>query len=565
MSPVDDPTRWLESTAPRGMVASPHVLASQSGVAVLRDGGNAVDAAIAAAATIAVVYPHMNGVGGDNFWLIHDGRDGRVHALCGAGRSAAAASIDWYGTRGMTAAIPARGGPAALTVPGAVDGWWQAHRFSREALGSPVGWARLLADAIAYAHQGISPAGSQRTPPPREPDLFGDTAIADVRRGLWSLYHPDALARGPLVQRDLARTLEAVRDGGPEAFYRGDLARRICAPLPAAGSPLGPGDFADHRSEWMEPLRAAWAGGEAVSFPPPTQGMSALAILALAEAFDLASLPEADYVHVMVEATKLAFVDRDRHLTDPTFMRVTPEALLARERLARLGATISRRRALSPQAAAEAVGRLVPTGTPAAPSPPAAAGGDTVAIVAADARGNAVSLIQSLYFTYGSGLVAGDTGVVLQNRGSFFSLDPRQANALAPRKLTMHTLIPGMYLRDARPRFVYGTMGGEGQPQTQAALLTRRLLRGLGTQACIEAPRWLYGRAWGAPTRALNVEGRFSPELARDLEARGHEEVRMAGEWDALFGHAQGIWIAPDDAGLVGGSDPRADGAALGF
>jgi gamma-glutamyltranspeptidase len=565
MEPPSESTRWTEGAAPRGMVASPHALASQSGVALLREGGNAVDAAIAAAATIAVVYPHMNGVGGDNFWLIQDLRDGRVRALCGAGRSAAAATIDWYAAQGVTRAIPARGGPAVLTVPGVVDGWWQAHRFSRDTLGSSIRWARLLEDAIAYARQGFSPARSQRTPPPREPDLFGDTAIPEIRRQLWPLYHPQALTRGPLVQPGLADTLEAIRDGGPEEFYRGELTRRICAELAAAGSPLGPGDFADHRSEWMEPIRIAWAGGEAVSFPPPTQGVSTLAILALTEGFDLASLPEADYVHVLVEATKLAFVDRDRHLTDPAFMRVTPQALLSPERLAALGATISRRRALSPRGAAEAAGRVPPPGASTGPSATAAAGGDTVAIVAADARGNAVSLIQSLYFTYGSGLVAGDTGVVLQNRGSLFSLDPRQANALAPRKLTMHTLIPGMYLRGGRACFVYGTMGGEGQPQTQAALLTRRLLRGLGTQACVEAPRWVYGRTWGAPTRALSVEGRFPTELARDLEARGHEEVRVAGEWDDLFGHAQCIWIAPEHGTFLGGSDPRADGAALGF
>jgi gamma-glutamyltranspeptidase len=547
------------------MVASPHVLASQSGVAVLREGGNAVDAAIAAAATATVVYPHMNGVGGDNFWLIQDLRNGQVHALCGAGRSAAAATVDWYAAHGFTRAIPARGGPAAATVPGAVDGWWEAHRFSRETLGTPIPWARLLEDAIAYARHGFSPARSQRTPPPREPDLFGDTAIPEVRRGLWPLYHPEALTRAPLVQRDLARTLEAVREGGPEEFYRGEVSRRICAALAPAGSPLRRGDFADHRSEWMTPLRVPWAGGEVLSFPPPTQGMSTVAILALAEGFDLASLPEADYVHVLVEATKLAFVDRDRHLTDPSFMRVPAEALLSPERLARLGTTISRRRALSPRAAAEAVEHLSPPDAPNGPPATAAAGGDTIAIVAADTRGNAVSLIQSLYFTYGSGLVAGDTGVVLQNRGSFFSLDPRHANALAPRKLTMHTLIPGMYLQDGRARFVYGTMGGEGQPQTQAALLTRRLLRGLGVQACVEAPRWLYGRAWGVPTRALSVEGRFPAEVARELEARGHEEVRVAGEWDDLFGHAQCIWIAPEHGTLVGGSDPRADGAALGF
>jgi len=237
--------------------------------------------------------------------------------------------------------------------------------------------------------------------------------------------------------------------------------------------------------------------------------------------------------------------------------------LLAPERLARLAGAISRRRALTPEAAAAAVDALteprIAAPRAAAPTP----GGDTVAIVTADAAGNAVSLIQSLYFVYGSGLLAGDTGVIVQNRGSFFSLDSGQVNALAPRKLTMHTLIPGIYLQEGRARLVHGTMGGEGQPQTQTALVTRRLLRGLGTQACVEAPRWLYGRTWGEPTRALNLEGRYPPALARDLEARGHLDVRMAGEWDDLFGHAQCAWIAPE-GGLCGGSDPRADGAAVG-
>jgi oxamate amidohydrolase len=409
------------------------------------------------------------------------------------------------------------------------------------------------------------PAPSQRRPPPREPDLFGQTAIAPVRNTLWPLYHPEALARGLLVQRGLARTLERVRDGGAEEFYRGELARQLCAALADAGSPLRMGDFADHRSEWMEPLRVAWAGGEAVSCPPPTQGISALAILILADEFDLAHLTETDYVHVLVEATKLAFADRNSHVTDPAFMPMSADTLLARERLARLAATISRRRALSPEAAVTAVARLAPPGISGPSWPGPTAGGDTVAIVTADASGNAVSLLQSLYFTYGSGLVAGDTGVLLQNRGSFFSLDPGQANALAPRKLTMHTLIPGMYLRAGRARFVYGSMGGEGQPQTQVALVTRRLLRGLGPQACVEAPRWLYGRTWGVATQALSLEGRYPEELARELEARGHRQVRIAGEWDDLFGHAQCIWMAPEAGELVGGSDPRAEGAAIGF
>jgi len=538
-------TRWPEARAPRGMVASPHLLASASGVAALRAGGNALDAAIAAAATIAVVYPHMNGLGGDNFWLIYDAGRGALRALCGTGRSARAASIAWYGARGIRDAIPSRGGPAALTVPGVVDGWWEAHEYSRATMGSPVGWRDLLADAIAYARDGFPASDGQRTPPPREPDLFGAEAPPEIRRDLWPLYHPAALARGSLIQADLGRTIEAVATGGRAAFYRGDLARRIATAAAAAGSPLSTEDFAEHRSEWMEPLVLPYGRGVAASFPPPAQGMSALAMLGISEHFDMAELPESDYVHVLVEAAKLAFADRDRHLTDPTFMRITPSELLAPERLRGLAGRISLARALAPEVAASI-------------------GGDTVAIVTADRAGNAVSLIQSLYFTWGSGLAAGDTGVVLQNRGSFFSLDPSAANALAPAKRTMHTLIPSMYLEDGRARFVYGTMGGEGQPQTQAAIVTRRLHRGLGPQAAVEAPRWLYGRTWGAPSRALSLEGRYPAAIAQDLAARGHA-VKIGGEWDDLFGHAQCIWLALDAAGLVGGSDPRADGGAIGW
>ena len=537
-------TRWLEARAPRGMVATPHLLATESGVAALRAGGNALDAAIAAAATIAVVYPHMNGLGGDNLWLIYDARSQRLRALTAVGRAARAASIEWYAARGIAGALPVRGGPAALTVPAAVDGWWQAHEYSRSRLGSPVGWAGLLADAIHYAREGFTASEGQRTPPPREPDLFGERAAEVVRRGLWPLYHPDALRRGPLRQLDLARTLEAVRDGGAEAFYRGDVARRLAAAAAAAGSPLAAEDLAEHRSSWTEPLQIPYAEGHVASTPPPTQGMSALAVLGMTEGFDLSSLLEADYIHLMVEATKLAFEDRDRHLTDPTFMRVPATDLLAPDRLRSRAGLISRERARRPQ--------------PAAP-----AGGDTIALVTADREGNAVSLIQSLYFTFGSGLMAGDTGVVLQNRGAFFSLDPGHVNALAPGKMTMHTLIPAMYLEGGRPRFVYGTMGGEGQPQTQAAILTRRLFRRFAPQAAIEAPRWLYGRTWGTASRALSLEGRYSTELARTLQDRGHD-VAMGGEWDDLFGHAHGIWIAPE-GGFVGGSDPRADGGALGF
>ena len=533
------PTSRPEAHGQRGVVATPHTLASEAGAAILRRGGNAVDAAIAAAATVAVVYPHMNGIGGDNVWLIHDARSGRVRALNAIGRSAAAADLESYRRRGT--AIPARGGAAALTVPGAISGWWQAHRLSRDELGSPIAWEALLEDAIGHAGDGFAPSAGQRRVTEGTPALFDAGAPAEVRRTLWPLFHPRRLDGGGFVQRDLADTLARVARAGADEFYRGDVARRLARAAGDAGSPLTLADLAEHSADWLEPLTVPYRGGVAASFPPPTQGFAALAILALLEGFDVAALDEGDYVHVVVEAAKLAFEDRDRYLTDPATSAVPVEHCLDPARLAARRRRISLAGAMPPVAA-------VP------------GGGDTIAIVAADGDGNAVSVIQSLYYEFGSGVVAGDTGVLLQNRGAFFSLDPAHPNRLAPRKRTAHTLIPSMYLVGGRPRLVYGTMGGEGQPQTQAALVTRLVDRGLGLQEAVEAPRWLLGRTWGEETRALRLEDRFGREVAESLARRGHD-VRLVEPWSDLMGHAQ--LLAFTDGGLVGASDPRADGAAL--
>jgi oxamate amidohydrolase len=534
-------TRWPEARASRGLVATPHALASQAGRAILERGGNAVDAAIAAGAALAVVYPHMNGIGGDAFWLIYDARNRALRALNAAGRSAARADLETYRAR-FGAAIPVRGGAAALTVPGVVSGWWAAHALSRDALASPIAWSALLEAAIVHAREGFPPSPSQRRETADAPELFGDAAPRDLREGLWRVFHPDLLRRERFVQADLASILEEIARGGGDAFYRGALASRIARGASAAGSPLTTDDLARHRPEWVEPLRVPYRGGEAASFPPPTQGFAALAILSLLEGFDVKSLGEADYVHAVVEATKLAFEDRDRYLADPTVATVPVARCLDPARLA------ERRRRISRRAAMPAAGP--------------AATGDTIAIVTADAHGNAVALIQSLYWEFGSGVIAGDTGVLLQNRGAFFSLDPAHVNRLAPRKQTAHTLIPSMYLVDGRPRLVYGTMGGEGQPQTQAALVTRIVDRGLEPQAAVEAPRWLFGRTWGEETRSLRLEDRFGDDVREALRSAGHD-VEIVEGWSDLMGHAQVIRIDP--AGLTGASDPRADGAALGF
>jgi gamma-glutamyltranspeptidase/glutathione hydrolase len=363
-----------------------------------------------------------------------------------------------------------------------------------------------------------------------------------VQRTFWPIFHPDRLKDERFVQAELAETLTAVASGGAEAFYRGPVGKRIASAVAAIGSPLRAEDFADHRADWVRPLRVPYRNGEATSFPPPTQGFAALAILALLDGFDVASVDEADYVHLIVEATKLAFEDRDRYLGDPTVVDVPVERCLDLARITERRRRISRRSAM--------------------PVDGHTADGDTIAIVTADDQGNAVSLIQSLYHEFGAAVVAGDTGVLLQNRGVFFSLDPRHPNALAPRKRPAHTLIPSMYLVDGRPRLVYGTMGGEGQPQTQAALVTRMVDRRLAPQAAVEAPRWLLGRTWGEASKALRLEGRFDATVLASLRARGHD-TRVVEEWSDVMGHAQVIRF--DESGLTGGSDPRADGAALGW
>jgi len=290
-----------------------------------------------------------------------------------------------------------------------------------------------------------------------------------------------------------------------------------------------------------------YKGGTAASLPPPSQGLAALAILGMLDTLDVAGYPadSADYVHVVVEATKLAFGDRDRWLADPDVAPVPVTRLLDPAFLLERAKRIHGDRAAA-----------VPVGS-------GLDRGDTIACVTADAAGNCVSLIQSLYYEWGSGVIAGETGVVLQNRGAFFSLDPAHPNVLAPGKRPFHTLTPFMFLRDGHPALVAGTMGGEGQPQTLVALTTRVLDFDLDVQAAIEAPRWLYGRTWGAVTRALALEGRFPSVVADDLRDRGHP-VRVLDPWSDTMGHAQAVWLDRAAGLLVGGGDPRADGPALG-
>lgn len=538
--------------AERGMIATSHYLASASGLRALHRGGTAVDAAIAANAVLCVAYPHMAGLGGDGFWLVHDGSRGGVQALNASGPAAQLATRDYYRERGHTDDIPQRGALAALTVPGAVDGWRVMHeRYGR------LEWGELFADAIHYARNGLAIPRSLAN------WIAQDVPVFREHESSARIYLPDGRARREgerLVQSELGATLETIaRDGARRGFYEGALTQRLCEALEGEGSPLRPEDFASFQAEWVEPLSTTYRGYTAWEFPPNTQGFAALQILNLIEGFDVQAWGDGsvDYYHHLAEAVKVAFADRDAWLTDPNFVDIPLDRLLSKEYADERRALIEPQRAMEMEKVEPGV-RFEGEGSRRSPS------GDTVYFSVVDGDGLAVSVIQSIYHDFGSAFVAGGTGVLLQNRGSFFALDDDHPNRLEPGKRTFHTLIPAMLFRDEEPYLVYGTMGGEGQPQTHAALVTRLVDFGYDVQQAIEAPRWLMGRTWGTESQDLSLEGRIPDEVVRELELRG-QPIKMLPDWDDNMGHAQAIRIDREHGFLEGGADPRGEGLALGF
>ena len=533
----------------RGMVTSPHYLATQAGVDTLRRGGTALDAAIAVAAVLAVVYPQMCGIGGDNFWLAHEAATGALHGINASGRAGERVTREFFAQKGL-AAIPLRGPLAACTVPGVVSGWDAAHALSR-AWGSPLSLADLLQDAIALAAEGfaVTPSLAYWLHEDCKADPQGYRQL-QRQPGFASTFLPTgkpAHAGERMRLPELAATLNLIAHEGPRTFYEGELAQRITTWLQAQGGLLTARDFAEHEAETVTPLSVRYRGFEACNLPPNTQGVASLSILNILEHMDVASLGEgsAEYIHAIVEATKLAFAERDAYVTDPDFVQIPLEHMLSPAHGRELAQRIHMDRALEP------ANLLEPKG-------------DTCWFGVVDAQGNAVSAIQSIFHDFGAGIVAGDTGVLLQNRGSFFSLDPAHVNTLAPLKRTMHTLNPPMLRKNGRPWLVYGTMGGEGQPQTQAALVTRMVDFGLSPHDAVAAPRWLYGRSWGLPVNNLRIEGRFDPQVAASLQQLGHE-VEVLGGFSDLMGHAGAILCDHESNLLFGATDPRSDGLAAGY
>ena len=533
----------------RGVVTSPNYLASQAGLDVLRRGGTAVDAAIATASTLAVVYPQMCTLGGDNFWLIYNAKTGELKALNASGRSGEKATIDFYASKGLKK-IPSRGYIAANTVPGVVSGWDAAYAYSKETMGSKMKWKELLASATDYAANGFPVSTSlaywskiNTNPADSE---FRNLQRFDAFRKTYLHADGSPYTVGEVMRLpDLAVTLNQIADKGAQAFYKGDIAKRMVADLQANGGLLTLNDFASHKADWVNPISVNYRGYKAVNFPPNTQGMASLEILNVLNNFDIKAMGEgtADYYHALIEATKEAFVDRDKYLSDPDFVKIPLDYLLSPKHG-------------KDQAARISMSKAATNLTPLDPK------GDTIWLGVVDAQGNAVSLIQSIYHDFGSGIVAGGTGVLLQNRGSFFSLDPQHVNHLEPRKRTFHTLNPAMLLKNGKPYLVYGTMGGEGQPQTQAAIVTRVVDFGMTPQEAIAAPRWLYGRTWGASSNDLKLEGRIPQKVADELKRRGHP-VRLIENYTDTMGHAGAILVDQTTGVRQGGTDPRGDGAAV--
>ncbi len=524
--------------AARGIVTSSHHLAAESGVQVLREGGNAIEAMIAAAATISVVYPHMNSLGGDGFWLISTPDERPPRAISAVGAAGAKVDEKFYRSQGFSE-IPTRGPLAANTVGGTIGGWQIALKMSAE-WGGKMPLARLLEDAVYYAEAGVPVTdGQYQNTLAKRDELENVPGWAEAFLAEGQPPAPGALFKQPA----LGATLRRLVDAGLDDFYRGELTRRIAADLARAGSPVSAEDYVRQRAQETEPLSVELNCGTVYNVMPPSQGMASLIILGI---FDRLHCNEAEgfsHLHGMVEATKHAILLRNAHCTDPAYMDEDPRALLSDRSLDALAAKVD------PETA-------MPWGNDALP-------GDTVWLGAADREGRVVSFIHSIYWEFGSGVVLRDSGILCQNRGSSFKLDENEQNYLRPGRLPFHTNNPAMALLKDGQVMAYGAMGGEGQPQSQSAVLSRYAMFGAGLQEAVTAPRWVLSRTWGEARTDLRLENRFAPEVIDRLRAAGHD-VNVVGDFDQVMGHAGAVALHP--SGLIeGATDPRSCGAVASF
>jgi gamma-glutamyltranspeptidase/glutathione hydrolase len=534
-----------------GAVVAPHHLATAAGLAILRAGGHAVDAAIATNAVLGVVLPSGCGIGGDAFWLIWDEAAGRQTALNGSGRAPAAADPAALRASGL-ATLPYRG-PQAITVPGAVRSWGDAHarhgRLPRtEILGPAIQLARdgfPAWEGFISAVEGVLPAVVEA--------LGARSGFEQVYRPHGRPWRPGERVRLPA----LAATLERLAAAGFDDFYDGEIGERQARGLAAIGSAITTADLRAHTATWTDPIATEYRGVRVTTHPPNSSGIVALELLNLIETFEPPAasafgpngVDDPRWVHLGIEAAKLAMADRDRWLTDPAFVDIPVERLISKPYARELGARIDPDRASRP---------------PAAANP---RGGGTIYLATVDAEGNAVSLIESNYMGFGSGVVDPDTGIHYQNRGSYFSLDPVHPNVLAPGKRTLHTLLPGMLFRpgERRPWVVTGSMGGDAQPQIHAQVVSALVDGGLDVASAVGAPRWFVdGHEHFAPPVDVRAERRYPAAVLDQLAAMGHPVTRTI-PFNGSLGHAHAIELvgggpADPDGSVAAATDPRSAG-----
>jgi gamma-glutamyltranspeptidase len=519
----------------KGMVTSPHELATRAGLQVLQAGGNAIEAAITMGACLNVTYPHFTGFGGDAFMIISQ-RNGKTQTISGIGQ--AAEKLPTY-----QGSIPLRGPASMLTSAASVDALGRAFEISREESGGEMSWSDLLAPAISLAREGFPTTPSER--------FWTDFRCHEMQSlpGVVAGYMNGGRAReiGEIFrQPELAATLETLAERGYRDFYEGKLAAKIARGLADAGSPLTARDLAKTAARIEPPLRVPYRGGELLAHQPPTQGVTTLQIMGILERFNLKSIPEgsADFYHLLVEAVKCAFLDRNQFVADPEFSDVPCAAMLSPFTLDRHAAGIDLARARDwPQNFKK---------------------GDTVFLAAADDAGNSVSMLQTIYFDWGSGVMVGDTGMLWHNRGASFSLKKGHPNELAPCKRPFHTLNPGMYLRNGEPTLLYGTQGADGQPQTLSILLARLIDYGLDPLTALAKPRFLLGKTFSDSRDSLKLECDAGRAVFDTLSLRGHSLSELTAQ-SPLAGHAGVILINPQKKEFFGAHDPRSDGCALGL
>lgn len=532
-----------EVIAAHGMAATSQPLATQVALDILKQGGNAIDAAIAANAMLGLVEPTGNGIGGDLFAIVWDAESRKLYGLNASGRSPYSLTLEWFQQQGLVS-IPSHG-PLPITVPGAVDGWFELHeRFGELPM------QQVLAPAIQYAQEGFPVSELiayywQRSVPTLE-----------VWAGFKEVYMPGGRApqKGEIFRNPaLARTLQAIADGGRDAFYKGDIARTIDAFMQREGGFLSYRDLAEHTSTWVEPVSTDYRGYEVWELPPNGQGIAALQILNLLEHYDLSKMGfgSADYVHLFVEAKKLVFEDRARWYADPDFNDIPVAELISKEYAAR------RRELIDLDRAAD----TFEAGNPALEE------GDTIYLTVADADRNMISLIQSNYRGMGTGLSPDGLGFILQDRGELFTLEEGQFNTYEPHKRPFHTIIPAFVTKDGEPHMSFGVMGGATQPQAHAQIIINMVDFGMNLQEAGDAPRILH-QGSSQPTGETMLDGGtvvletgFPYETIRDLVGRGH-----AVGWDVgPYGGYQAILLDGNEGVYYGASESRKDGQAAGF